>query len=264
MKTVNRIFSLILFFAMTVTCLGCMLENEETTDMEPNYPNDKVTASQLTPMIVGQAAFGGSLNQAGLIPETYTLEFSFISVEKRTGGALSFIPSAEAVINWKVDGQQQRRVISIVSGAVISAVANGVDVQIVDVPTSDLTLTGKHYQVQTTLSRGARANIQQPPILYNRSLNFADIAPANTFSVDIPPDCGVINAYVSVVFANPAATFVFSDITATFGTSTGDLGGFYPLIANSWVPIPPGADRIQIQNNNAAHATVSVLWGIEG
>src|ERR1700690_2403999 len=110
------------------------------------------TASFLTNMVVGQNNQGNSLNQT-LTPDSYTLQFSFLSVELDSNGN-SFIPTAQAIINWKIDGQQQRRVISIVSGATISAPCSGVDVTIVDVPPPSLPSIGKKYQVQTTLTRG--------------------------------------------------------------------------------------------------------------
>ena len=226
----------------------------------------KLTSSFITPMVVGQSALGNSINQSDLEPGTYTLQLSFVGVEPDSSGN-PFIPTAQAIVNWKIEGQQQRRVISIISGASISGVATGVDVQIVDIPLGGSATDGKTYKVQATLSRGVRGNTQQPPTLTGVPIQSA--APSANVTFEVPQDSGVTSVFVMVASGGggtpPEVTDLIVDATDISLPSPAVLGTWYPLITVGWVPLPPGSQRVVIFNQGPDEtAFVQAIWGIDG
>jgi hypothetical protein len=231
----------------------------------PVFNNEKLTAAFFTDMIVGQDGKGNSVNVQGLVPETYTLQFSYIQVEADVNG-IEFIPNCKAIINWKIDGQQQRRVISIVSGASISGPCNGVDVSMVDDPTGGDATIGKKYKVQTTLARGLRANTQEPPTLTDSLVQSINSGSSATYQV--PKDAGVTSLYVLVCSGNPADVFIDSSVQVVMSDnhlpSPGLLGSYYPLKCCHWVPLAPGTQKIVIFNGSGVEMFTQVIWGIDG
>lgn len=231
----------------------------------PKYGNDKVTATFFTDMVVGQSGKGNSINQSGLIPETYTMQFSFVGVEPDVSG-IEFIPTAQAIINWKVDGQQQRRVISIVSGASISGVCNAVDVSIIDIPQGGDSTLGKKYRVQTTMSRGLRANTQEPPTLTSQLLE--SIATGANATFQIPKDAGVTSVFVLAASGSTADTFSDTSLLAVMSDnhtpSNGLYGSFYPFKCCHWVPLAPGSQKVVLFNGSGVTQFCQVIWGIDG
>lgn len=235
----------------------------------PHYPgmprldNRKCTAAFLTPMIVG-GGVGVGMNQSDLIPEAYTLQFSFVGVENDNAGN-PFIPTAQAIVTWKIDGQQQRRVISIVSGASISGVCNAIDVRIVDIPNGGDNTAGKKYSVQSTLSRGLRANTQQPPTLTDQLLQ--GIGTGSSATWNVPQDAGVTSIFVLLAAGTTGAIDPGSVIVDTSDTTTPSpalLGAYYPLMAQKWVPLPPGSQRVVVHNGHTDTVFTQVIWGIDG
>jgi hypothetical protein len=235
-------------------------------DQKRVITNEKATSSFITTMVVGQSSLGNSIVQSDLIPEIYTLQLGFIDIKPNAGGSLA-LPTAQAIVNWKIDGQQQRRVISIVSGATISGVCNGVDLKILDIPVGGDATKGMQYKVQATLSRGPRANIQQPPILYAGELTAIPGAPA-VFAV--PQDSGVISIFPQISIGSFAVTPGFFDTVISFSDaslpSPSLLGSYYPFVGPGWTALPPGTQRVTVTTNIlAANPTfVGLLWGIEG
>lgn len=235
------------------------------TDHRPAHPNSKVTDSFITDMVVGQAGPGVSMNPSGLIPEAYTLQFSFVDTEKDTSNQ-DFVPTCRAIITWKVDGQHQRRVISVVSGASISGVCNAVDVSLQDIPNGGDATIGKKYKVQATLSRGLRANTQEPPTLtVDGSQGIANGANATW---NVPQDAGVTQLYVLLATGSTADVFLDTTVIVTMADnalpSPNLLGTYYPLKCCHWVPLAPGTQRVVIFNGTGVTLFAQVLWGIDG
>jgi len=227
----------------------------------------KYTSSFITPMIVGQSAQGNSINQSDLDPGTYTLQFSFVAVDPDSGGN-EFIPTTQAIINWKIEGQQQRRVISIVSGASISGVATGADVQIVDIPLGGTATVGKAYKVQATLSRGVRGNTQQPPTLTDTPVKSA-AAVNGTATFDVPQDSGVTSVFIMCATGGggtPPTQFQIKAIASDASLpSPATLGTWYPLLTTGWVPLPPGTQRVVVFNGSPDETLfIQAIWGIDG
>lgn len=241
-----------------VLLTGCTLQT--TTIQDEEDPN--MTASQLTPMVSGQQSFGNSLNRTGLEAGTYTLQFGIRDITQAPllPSQPPSIPTVQAIINWKIDGQQQRRVISVVSGASISGVCEAVDVSIVD-KTSNPTLAGFTYNVQVTLSKGMRGNVQQPPALLD---SLATLVPNAGLLVHlVPPDSGVISVFLLIDAGVPA---IASDFQLVMTDPSGGVvyAASTPATLGQWIPLVPGTAALQVFNHSATPALVTLLWGIEG
>lgn len=235
--------------------------------------------SRFTPMLSGQSSLGPSFRHSDLAPSIYTLQFSFAGIGQNQVGVTNpvppfdpaRIPAARAVINWLVNGQPQRRVISIVSGAAISGVCSGVNVDIQDYNSIIGGLPANvPYSVQATLSAGPRATIEQPPTLVDlnaqRVTHAGGANPVVGFAV--PQDSGVINAYIFIGPAPLATPVAATDVVATMtDTPSGGVvhAIFFPLSTGGWVPLVPGTGAITIQNKNATQdIDATIIWGIEG
>lgn len=231
----------------------------------PARMNARVTAAMLTPMVIGQDQLGNSINQDEFIPETYTIQFGFVQIDPDIDGVVN-LPSCRAIITWKVDGQHQRRVISIVPGSAISGVCNGVDVKIQDVPIEGSRTLGLNYKVQTTMSRGVRGTTQQPPTLTDTPTKTIATLTGETFKV--PDDAGVISCYIMIAIGSFAAASApdVTDFQVTFSDPAGALlGATYPLAAGGgWIPLPPGTQEVNVFNGTAENAFAQIVWGVEG
>jgi hypothetical protein len=231
----------------------------------PQRDNRRVTASLFTEMIVGQDGLGASINTNELVPEAYTVQFGFVGVEPDTGGHI-FIPTAQAIVNWKVDGQPQRRVMSIVSGASLSGVCNALDIKIKDFPNGGDATIGKRYKVQATLSRGLRANTQQPPTLVDQAPQSIGTGAGVTYAV--PQDSGVTSFRILVASGSTGDTYDDKSVIASMSDaalpSPNLLGTYYPLKCCDWTPLPPGSQRVLINNGTGVTIFTQVIWGIDG
>ena len=92
----------------------------------------RLTRSYATPLNVSATDTGNSpilpsLQESDLYPGPYSVSFS--TSPSVAGEAVS----TWAYINWKVEGQQRQRIISVANGAIISGVCDGIGVQVQDV-----------------------------------------------------------------------------------------------------------------------------------
>lgn len=210
------------------------------------------------------------LMQTELEPGEYTIQFSVIPPSDGLGFA------AYAIVNWKVAGHQLRRVVSVASGAVISGVADAVDVQIVDV--SGASLGGSPplypplangnpdprqlYKVASTLSRGSRPSLNQPGVLVTQPKAIA-IGSGGSQDFNVPQDCGVISVYV--FSALPIAPDVPANIIAQQRDAAGNpLGNFSPAGQPGWIPLITGATTVHVVNGGTVAVATNVLWGVDG
>jgi len=231
----------------------------------------QLVSSFMTQMFTSTAKYGDSapanpsLQMTQLDPGEYTIQFS---AEAPSDGFGYF---ANAIVNWKVNGQQNRRAISVLTGgASISGVAESVDVQIQDFSgyaineeSAASRATPQLYKVFATLSRGTRPNVQQPAILQTSVQN---TAPVNSSSdpILIPQDAGVVGMYVTIA---PSAATGFSPYDYLVSATSVGMGlqSYFPLVQNGWIPMAPGATVVQIINRNiTVPADFTILWGIDG
>ena len=217
----------------------------------------KLTASMLSSMIAGSHGIQNNIDVSDLEPGTYTLQFSVINIQPSPNLHIAIPPIVHAIVTWKIEGQQQRRVVSVVSGASISGVCQAVDVKVQDINNAED--DGYGYQVQVTLSKGLRANTQQPPALSRGRLVLVSqtallssmcrkIRASSRFSQCSirahPDDMGI--AMVDAV-NNTVATIMPAPLST------------------QWIPIVPGTTQVRLQNFNATDGMFcNLLWGVDG
>ena len=212
--------------------------------------------------------YNASLQIDQLDPGEYSVQFAMLGVTPTLAG-VGQTPAPRAEIIWKVDGQQLRRVVSVVSGASISGVANAVHVKIQDQSGVFSSLTdGSTYKVVATLSKGTRPTIMQPAVLMSVTGQVIESGHVNPVRFQVPQDSGVVSIYTETVGTEAEATHPLPGDVQVFFISQGGivLGGYYPLIETGWVPLPPGTFEVHVGTSMAAPNTQTILpiWGIEG
>jgi hypothetical protein len=220
--------------------------------------------SRLTNMVLGQKDHATSINEYDLIPNVYTLQFGLLQTGDRTSIS---VPCAEAIVNWSVKGQQQRRIITIASGVAISGVCDAVSVKIRDVSVTTEGADAIAYAVQTTLTKGVRPSTGQPPSLTTgpNQIVAGGVSPPGKLFV-VPVNAGVMSFFV-LACGDSGAVLTTTDIVAQVIGSNGILlAAYYPLITGGWIPLPAGAYAVGISSNasESVNADVNVIWGIEG
>lgn len=217
----------------------------------------KLTASMLSSMIAGSDVLQNNIDVSDLEPGTYTLQFSVINIQPSPNLQIMIPPVVHAIITWKIEGQQQRRVVSVVSGASISGVCQAVDVKIQDIDNAED--EGYGYQVQVTLSKGLRANTQQPPALSRGRL--VQVVPSNYAFFDVPDDSGVISFFPMFDTSHP------DDMGIAMIDAVGNtVATIQPApLSTQWIPLVPGTTQVRLQNFNATDGMFcNLLWGIDG
>jgi hypothetical protein len=268
----SKVFLGIIGF-LALALAGCTMQVADSDGEKDEMTS--IVGAQLTDMartlVQGNAATqlpvgtpNRGLQESNLEPGEYTIQFSVIPPSDNKGFA------AYAIVNWKVAGHQLRRVVSVASGAVISGVADAVDVQIVDVsdgPVYAALANGnvdprQLYKVASTLSRGSRPSLNQPGVLLT-SRSALQVAPGAGFQIwTVPQDCGVISAYISGPVPTPVDTPAL--IIVQFNDAAGVTLGFATVPASGWTPLPSGTTQVLITNNGVNTYPVNVFWGIDG
>lgn len=221
-----------------------------------------LTASMLSPMVAGAPSFQNSIDKSDLEPGTYTLQFGLLDITPPIADPFhTYSPIVQAIVTWKIDGQQQRRVISVVSGASVSGVAEGVDVKLVDLTQNPV---GYSYKVQVTLSKGLRANVQQPPVLYDIG-GQKQLSNGGLVIFNVPEDSGIISVFPYLFYDRNDPAEIFMQYTdKAFSVNYADVDLIPP---GHWYPLVPGTSRVEFLSNAApggANTYITVLWGVDG
>jgi hypothetical protein len=198
-------------------------------------------------------------------PDTYTCQFSIVTpppVLATPPGFPQF--DAQAEVRWSVEGQSVSRLISIGNGTSITGVGQAVRVRMVDVLSSTLSAFFNHpYVVSVQCSRGQRPAQEKPPTLKGLAAGITTIVPGASLVIPIPPQAGVISAYL-FVDAFPTANRPIQ-VRAVQRTGVVSIGFWDPLVTQGWIPILPNASLIEVFNDAAVgDVVVSLTWGIDG
>jgi len=219
----------------------------------------KHTASMLSQMRAGTPGFQNNIDVTDLEPGTYTIQFSIINIQPSPNLHIIIPPIVQAIVTWKIEGQQQRRVISVVSGATITGVCEAVDVKILDINNQED--VGYEYQVQVTLSRGQRANTQQPPQLSRGRFVLVEAESAVDFPV--PEDSGVISVFIYLGEGDTEnSELQFQDAVNNTVAVLSPVPN-----ATQWIPIIPGTTIVRVVNTNSPAPSgffANLIWGIDG
>jgi len=220
-----------------------------------SFISDLVTTSTVGGPLLGNLI--NSLQAYDMVPREYSIAFSVLPPPPPNQAV-----ATKATINWKVDGQQRSRIITVTNGAIISGVCEAVDVTLQDY-SGTLGINqpaGRAYKVAASLSPGLRATIQQPPFLVPLPAQLIGAGGHADFPVD--QNAGVLSVYVMAIggTADPA-----QGITALqFSPGFVSQAQFFPLEPGEWAPLFPGTETIRVQNNNADTINATVFLGIEG
>lgn len=219
--------------------------------------------SRLTNMVLGQKDIATSINERDLIPNVYTLQFGLLQTGNRTSTS---VPSAEAIINWSVKGQQQRRIVTIASGVAVSGMCDSVSVKIRDTSITTEGAEAIPYAVQTTLTMGVRPSTGQPPSLTTTINQVVDGSSTGGVSFTVPVNAGVMSFMVLACGDSGAVPNLTDIVAQVIGSGGILLAAYYPLITGGWIPLPAGAYAVTVLNNagEETNADVNVIWGIEG
>lgn len=196
-----------------------------------------------------------------LTPGEYTIQFCTAPL---TTGPNPFF--AQAVVTWKVGGQQLVRQVTVNDGTVLSGNCEAVDVKIKDVTDAfGGIVLGQEYEVTATLCPGSRPAIEQPPVLAAGSTVI--LGAGSTAVFPIPQRVGVTSykvygTSVSEPIANRSLYDLISICAETSGANNSAYA--YPLLTTSWSPITAGANVLYVVNRAAFIQNIYVMWGIEG
>lgn len=218
----------------------------------------KHTASMMSAMTAGNRTVQNNIDVTDLEAGTYTIQFSILSIQPSPNIQIPIPPIVKAVVTWKIEGQQQRREISVVSGAAISGVCQSVDVKLHDLSQDDVPYD---YQVQVTLSKGIRANTQQPPQLSRGK--FESIPAQDEFRFAVPQDAGVISFFTYI----DASSLAVDDARISMTDAVNNTVAVIAPAPNAtqWIPLIPGTTNVALQNFHATFGMFgNLIWGIDG
>ena len=204
--------------------------------------------------------------------KNYTVQFSVGAPMSLVTGlvALDVPVNPIAEIKWTVEGNDVRRVVSVVSGMSVTGVGEAIKVSVLDrsiqiAPGGITPVVPVSYDVDITCAPGSRASVTQPPTLTAQNpadltFSFVSAAPGN-IQVDIPVDSGVISTFVTAFSDGNILTD--ADVTVT-QLNGGLINRMYSPVHAEWVPMVAGTRRLQLTNNSAHTVLWSVTYGIDG
>ena len=177
--------------------------------------------------------------------------------------------SVQALVIWKVNGNQVQRIISVGTqgGTSISGEGEAVEVQLTDVTPNNSTAPFNvplSYAVTISCAPGTRPVTNQPCTLNAIAKNVSIPAGSALAAIPVPNDAGVISLRVYLAsFAGPPP--VTPSVRVDFTDGFNVVRSYNPMIDTDFVPLPPNAVQVVINNLDAANAiSVTADWGVEG
>lgn len=223
--------------------------------------------SQARNFVAGASGIGkviATLNAMFPEDDVYTVQFNLDSPLTQPGPGFTWI-KLEASIRWSTTGGQTiNRIVSVMDGMSISAPARGVgvevrDMSIIRVAPGELRTSLVGIQV----TRGVRAANKQAPIFEPDPLH--SIAPAGSFTFNIPNDAGIISvfsSYIDDLGGAPAPGNYWGSLTDPSGVI---LKRWDLVTQPDWIPMSPGAFQLVYSNNAVGkNLVVTPTYGIDG
>lgn len=196
--------------------------------------------------------------------KNYTVQFS-VGPTKLSNKSLLPVPvNPVAEIKWSVEGNDVRRLVSVVNGLSVTGVGEAIKVSVSDDSPQDTNFV-VNYDVSINVAPGSRPSINQPPTLIDHSGNnffLQAVAGGASKDVIIPQDAGVISSYVTVYSAGgvPIAENA-AEVTLKNVFSVGQKS-YDPRIG--WVSMIPGAAILTLTNRSGVDQFYTVTFGIDG
>lgn len=179
-----------------------------------------------------------------------------------------------AIVSWKVEGVQVKRVLDVSNGVSISGTAQSVDVQVQDVTYSVAGTGAQAYTVSATVTRGVRASTSLPPVLYSSNLSIPGggggiVLPIGNIDGTLEllafPDAGIVSMEVVAVQTAPADNLPPADFWVSQYNGLSLVKTYAPLQISDFVKVVPGTTRVQLRENTAGTTVNATLsWGIDG
>lgn len=192
----------------------------------------------------------------------YTVQFFLSPQEAQVGSGNP--TTCEATLEWSVEGNTIRRVVTVTDGLSISGTGQGVRVVAKDTTTSGGGTTAADYTVVIAVAPGTRPGTQIAPTLL-RLAQTVNIPNAGNVSVAIPDSVG-ISAVCVMISSGPAGSAPIPDqsVQAQHSNAAATTFMTYDPRTFQWVPLTPGATAIRLTNINAFVVTATIIFEIDG
>ena len=188
-------------------------------------------------------------------PGNYTAQFK-VSGDLRNKKVI-------AEITWSVEGNQNRRIVSVADGTSVQGAGQGVSIKIRDASTQNLSPGwDTDYIASVTIVKGSRGSTANPP-----TFDAGDpvvIADANLATVQVPQNAGIISVGVLLATGIPGTPIAENSVMVIQMDAGGNMQSRYDPRQFFWVPLFPGVDHLNIVNNSGADCIASVIFGVEG
>lgn len=206
-----------------------------------------------------QADFGAS--------GPFTAQFSLDQSAALNVEALPFSVTAE--INWKVEGNWVRRIITLQNGTSITGIAQAVSVTIRDSGSINL----GEYRVSVQVAPGIRGSVSSPP-LFTPLTTISSIAAGSSITIPVPADHGIIGILLSAAYANggiplnPQDKTVIAEMRAGNPIVVGNRTlGWIDVVQNNnkIVSLSPLCTHLVVSNGGTDSINLSVpIFAVEG
>lgn len=248
-----------------------MYDPTTSDGLQPNVPNASAPeswsaiGSLFTPDTVGATRdVSVGLQQQFKHAGVYTISFNLIA--PTIVGNVK-VPRAVAIIQWTCAGNSVTSRVTIANGVSISGPAEHVVIKIVDDTIDDPGGAEVEYKVSLLVSKGVRATSKGTPLLVT-SVTFGLLnGVPQTFQI---PQGSGINAILVVtgrfVVAGVQTDLTYKDfIVAQLDPVGNFLMDWKPTGPNQWVPLVPGASKVQLACMRAGGlVNTTILFGING
>ncbi len=190
------------------------------------------------------------------------------SVQFDVKSAGTDVPNPIAEVIWKTQGNPVRRLISVVDGTTISGLAEAIAVNVSD---NSEAITGFVYEVTILVTPGARASNVVPPMyvpIQSAGYPGRYVVPSGlSRTVPIPQNAGITSVHITASsLTSPPILLTEATCWVTLNTASGGgtiLKQYDPRFVD-WVPVPPSASSLVLQNASAQSIIYGVAFGVDG
>lgn len=166
-----------------------------------------------------------------------------------------------ADIEWSVEGATVRRTVSVGNGVSVSGPGQAAKVTIRDVT---VPLVPTDYTVAVQITPGTRPSVERPPTLRGIPAALNAAAGGGGFTLQIPPDAGVISVETSYgsLFSPPS---IVNPILVNHLNTAGTTKAYYADVETTFVPVNPSTTAVTVKNfDPLVDFLVQLTWGIDG
>lgn len=224
---------------------------------------------------VDKEGWSASGNLIGFRSNAVTLQARFKRIDSYTiqfglsGVSTAVYIQTLAEIFWRVEGNEVRRLISVLNGSAISGTAEGVRIKITDF--TGVLGVGSTYVASCQITPGLRGASSQPPFLEIDNNLSRGSSPrqlvaggGGSTNFNVPQDAGINSVLISFASVTPGTTIPDGDVSITQIVGAVTTKSYDGAIKGLWIPLSPGCTDILVTNANAIDIAVTMSWGVEG